>query len=391
MLQKVSKFDHNRLEHKSAACNQCHLRGERDPANPIPARPYHDACAKCHARENFLEASSKSLLCVVCHGKGEIVSVQEVVAVADFPKALNQFGLKSFSHQTRLDPNKTPAGAPALRCGDCHRFNDGLTVASFPGHRECYSCHVHSAGRKLSGCGDCHAGAASAMRGDKAPGAATRQYNFKHGSHLRQESIGSNCAACQTCIGCGDCATNCPYNAIPMASCKPVPPAVDEGARGKLRRWLSLKADPLPPPVKQSDELLAVKCNLCSGTPLNPPDSKTPAYSCEENCPTGALARVNPKEYFTEIKQIEGLAFLDKTHAIGRNIHKTDPLKSLTHLVGVSLVFLLNAGAIALLNRYGYGEPFLGPFNLRWVTGLAGLVGVAGVMAYAVRRSAVTR
>jgi len=189
-----------------------------------------------------------------------------------------------------------------------------------------------------------------------------------------------------TCIGCGDCATNCPYNAISMASRNPAPPAVDEGARGKLRRWLSLKADPLPPPVEQSDELLAVKCNLCSGTPLNPPDSKTPAYSCEENCPTGALARVNPKEYFTEIKQIEGLAFLDKTHAIGRNIHKSDPLKSLTHLIGAPLVFLLNAGAIALLNRYGYGEPFLGPFNMRWVTGLAGLVGVVAVMAYAVRR-----
>jgi hypothetical protein len=124
------------------------------------------------------------------------VSVQEVVAVADFPKALNQFGLKSFSHQTHFDPNKMPAGAPAPRCADCHRFNDRLIVASFPRHQECYRCHVHSAGQKLSGCGDCHADVASAMRVDKAPGAATRQYNFKHGSHLKQEGIGSNCAVC---------------------------------------------------------------------------------------------------------------------------------------------------------------------------------------------------
>ncbi|MGE0126748.1 MAG: cyclic nucleotide-binding domain-containing protein [Blastocatellales bacterium] len=197
-----------------------------------------------------------------------------------------------------------------------------------------------------------------------------------------------------TCIGCGDCATNCPYNAISMASRKPAPPPVDVDFKGKLRRWLSLKADPLPPPVEQSDELLAVKCNLCSGTSLNPSDdraddragSKTPAYGCEENCPTGALARVNPGKYFAEIEQIGGLAFLDKTHAIGRNIHKSDPLKRLMHLAGVSLVLFLNAGAIALLNRYGFREPVLGPFNMRWVTGLAGLIGIAAVMAYAVRR-----
>lgn len=189
-----------------------------------------------------------------------------------------------------------------------------------------------------------------------------------------------------TCIGCGDCATNCPYNAISMASRKSAPPPVEADFKGKLRRWLSLKADPLPPPVEQSDELLAVKCNLCSGTALNSPDSKTPAYACEENCPTGALARVNPGEYFAEIKQIEGLAFLDKTHAIGRNIHKSDPLKRLTHLAGLSLVLSLNAGAFALLNRYGFREPVIGPFNMRWVTGLAGLFGIAAVMAYAVRR-----
>ncbi len=193
-----------------------------------------------------------------------------------------------------------------------------------------------------------------------------------------------------TCIGCGDCATNCPYNAISMASRKSAPPSVEADFKGKLRRWLSLKADPLPPPVEQSDELLAVKCNLCSGTALNPSGSmaggKTPAYACEENCPTGALARVNPGEYFAEVKQIKGFALLDKTHAVGRNIHKSDPLKRLMHLAGVSLVLFLNAGALALLNRFGFKEPVIGPFNMRWVTGLAGLIGIAAVMAYAVRR-----
>ncbi len=190
----------------------------------------------------------------------------------------------------------------------------------------------------------------------------------------------------KTCIGCGDCATNCPYNAISMAPRKPAPAPLEGNVSGRLRRWLSLKADPLPPPVEQSDDLLAVKCNLCSGTSLNPPGSKTPAYSCEENCPTGALARINPGEYFAEIKQIGGLAFLDKTHAIGRNIHKSDPPKRLIHLAGVVSLLFLTAGVITLLNRYGFEEAVLGPFNLRWITGLAGLIGIAAVMAYAVRR-----
>ena len=114
----------------------------------------------------------------------------------------------------------------------------------------------------------------------------------------------------KTCIGCGDCAANCPYNAISM-----IPRNAGAGEREKgsggdgWKRWLRIAPDPLPPAIEQTDDLLAVKCNLCSGTTLNPPGSKTPAYGCEENCPTGALARIDPREYFTEIKQVEGLAF----------------------------------------------------------------------------------
>lgn len=51
-------------------------------------------------------------------------------------------------------------------------------------------------------------------------------------------------------------ATNCPYNAISMAPRNPASPPVDGNVRGKLRRWLSLRTDPLPPPVEQSDDLV---------------------------------------------------------------------------------------------------------------------------------------
>src|SRR5262249_9142158 len=101
----------------------------------------------------------------------------------------------------------------------------------------------------------------------------------------------------KSCIGCGDCATNCPYDAISMAPRETVAPARGSSeprdSERSWRRWLRIAPDPPPEAVKQTDGLLAVKCNLCSGSALNPAGAKTQKYGCEENCPTGALARVN--------------------------------------------------------------------------------------------------
>jgi hypothetical protein len=196
LLQKESRFDHGRKEHKSLSCNQCHRRDASDPTNPISQRPYHAACVNCHAKENFLVVSSQSPLCVVCHGKGALMNTLEKVAITDFPKTLDQFGLKRFSHQTHLDPSKTPPGSSPPSCDNCHRFDNRMITASFPRHQECYGCHVHSAGQKLSGCGDCHVENGSAMKVEKNLGAASTLYNFKHSSHLNQPGIKSNCAVC---------------------------------------------------------------------------------------------------------------------------------------------------------------------------------------------------
>jgi len=195
----------------------------------------------------------------------------------------------------------------------------------------------------------------------------------------------------KTCIGCGDCATQCPYNAISMISRKGQPAAGATSFRWKLQDLLRVAPDPLPAAVDATDDLLAVKCNLCSGTTMNPPDSKAPAYACEENCPTGALARINPREYFTEIGRIEGLIMRDQTHAIGRNIHRSDPLRRGLHLAGIGLTVLLTALAIIGIRELGLGQRVLGFLNMRWITGLAGLVGIAGVMTYPVRRQLYTK
>ncbi len=190
----------------------------------------------------------------------------------------------------------------------------------------------------------------------------------------------------KTCIGCGDCATQCPYNAITMVPRKaavPLPPKL--GAR--VKSWFSLARPALPEAVTDRDNLLAVKCNLCENTPLNPPNAKKHAYSCQENCPTGALVRVNPREYFNEAKNAIGIVFKDQTHAIGRNIHKRDIPARLWHIFGVAATIAITFVTLWAARKYtldGHlGETWL---TVRWVTGIVGLVGIAAVMAYPARK-----
>jgi Fe-S-cluster-containing dehydrogenase component/CRP-like cAMP-binding protein len=192
------------------------------------------------------------------------------------------------------------------------------------------------------------------------------------------------------CIGCGDCATQCPYDAITMTPRKSQDANVTKNFAWRLKDWLRLQPDPLPAAVDATEDLVAVKCNLCTGTTINPPGSDV-KYSCEENCPTGALARITPSKYFTEVGQIEGLFRIDETHAIGRNIHKSDPPKRLLHLGGLALTALLLVATFFGLQKYGLGGAIIGALNMRWLTGLVGLIGIAVVMSYAFRRQIYTK
>jgi Fe-S-cluster-containing dehydrogenase component len=190
----------------------------------------------------------------------------------------------------------------------------------------------------------------------------------------------------KTCIGCSDCATQCPYNAITMVPRKvPAPEPLTRWQRA--RHWFDIAPPTPPPPVVELDNLVAVKCNLCNNTPLNPPGASQHAYSCQENCPTGALVRVNPREYFTEVQQKLGLVFRSQTQAIGRNIHKKDTLARLWHIFGVLATIALTVATIMGLRRYGLdgriGNSWL---TIRWITGFVGLGGIAVVMAYPGRK-----
>jgi Fe-S-cluster-containing dehydrogenase component/CRP-like cAMP-binding protein len=187
-----------------------------------------------------------------------------------------------------------------------------------------------------------------------------------------------------TCIGCFDCATQCPYDAITM-----VPrdaPVTGSGFISKLARAFSFRLNEPAPPAA-ADDVVAIKCNLCEGTSMNPAGARRQAYSCEENCPTGALVRVNPVEYFDEVKSARGLVFRDQTHAYGRNIHKSDPLARAWHIAGVLATLLAIVGVVWGLTRYGFDNVIAGGWlTMRWLTGLTGLIGVAIVMTYPLRK-----
>lgn len=206
----------------------------------------------------------------------------------------------------------------------------------------------------------------------------------------------------KTCIGCGDCATQCPYNAISMIQ----RPAEKSNGNGKgetapnffqkifapaqkfYHRFFSLAPLTTKKAVTATDNLLAVKCNLCQGTSINPPGARGKAYSCEENCPTGALVRVNPREYFDEVSNTIGLIYKDQTHAIGRDIHKSDPLRTFWHIFGIFLV--ITVGGLGLWGTFRYTQDALllpnSWLTMRWLTGIVGLGGIVWTMAYPFRK-----
>ena len=87
-----------------------------------------------------------------------------------------------------------------------------------------------------------------------------------------------------TCIGCANCETNCPYNAIKMVYSKPKKP-------GFLKQWLwnsggaaaESSGDKNERPKAQAT---AVKCDACMDLAHGP--------ACVNACPTGAAFRLGP-------------------------------------------------------------------------------------------------
>ncbi|MGA0838270.1 MAG: cyclic nucleotide-binding domain-containing protein [Pseudomonadales bacterium] len=92
-----------------------------------------------------------------------------------------------------------------------------------------------------------------------------------------------------TCIGCGNCEANCPYDVIRLSYAAPQKPG--------LLQWLLFGRGPGPgepasftPDARSKEQgKRAVKCDACVNDPLG--------YACVRACPTGAAQRVNPEQF----------------------------------------------------------------------------------------------
>jgi len=98
----------------------------------------------------------------------------------------------------------------------------------------------------------------------------------------------------ETCIGCGNCQRNCPYDVIRMDQAPPKKPG--------LLSWMLFGAGPGPgePDRKWKESHLkagvethkvAIKCDMCVGKKGGP--------ACVRACPTGAAIRVSPEKFLT--------------------------------------------------------------------------------------------
>jgi Fe-S-cluster-containing hydrogenase component 2 len=93
----------------------------------------------------------------------------------------------------------------------------------------------------------------------------------------------------ETCIGCGNCEANCPYDAIRMEYDAPEKPG--------LLQWLLLGRGPgpgetpgyTPDAAAKEKGKKAVKCDACLGRKAGP--------ACVNACPTGAAIRIGPERY----------------------------------------------------------------------------------------------
>ena len=89
------------------------------------------------------------------------------------------------------------------------------------------------------------------------------------------------------CIGCGNCAVNCPYDNIFMAHVKEEQSSWD---------WLKQVFRGKPVEKMSSDKSFPVKCDLCRDLKGGP--------ACVRSCPTGAVLRLTPTEYSRTIESI---------------------------------------------------------------------------------------
>jgi len=96
-------------------------------------------------------------------------------------------------------------------------------------------------------------------------------------------SVGGEVFIDDSCVGCGNCRTNCPYGVIHLAP-------VDPGYRPPGLWQLLFGSAPARPAADAAHaQQKAVKCDMCKEVAAGP--------ACVRSCPTGAALRVSPEDF----------------------------------------------------------------------------------------------
>ncbi len=92
-----------------------------------------------------------------------------------------------------------------------------------------------------------------------------------------------------SCIGCGNCQTNCPYSAIRMEYDAPKKPGLLSWLLFGLGAGPGENPDAKPSKQAKDKGVKAVKCDACMGIKGGP--------ACVRACPTGAAVRIGPDRF----------------------------------------------------------------------------------------------
>jgi Fe-S-cluster-containing hydrogenase component 2/thioredoxin reductase len=92
-----------------------------------------------------------------------------------------------------------------------------------------------------------------------------------------------------TCIGCGNCQSNCPYGVIRMEYEAPQKPGLLAWLLAGIGPGLGEEPDYHPTPAAKDKGKKAVKCDACVGIENGP--------ACVKACPTGAAIRIGPEQF----------------------------------------------------------------------------------------------
>jgi Fe-S-cluster-containing dehydrogenase component/CRP-like cAMP-binding protein len=154
------------------------------------------------------------------------------------------------------------------------------------------------------------------------------------------------------CIGCSNCAIRCPWGNITMA---PTP--------GRIVEFEG---------VLEERAQIASKCTLCAGY-----DNA----NCVDNCPTGAIMRVEPTTFFPEVERVLGTG--DKL-AVGGARTADAPFGGRSRAVAPIAAISLLALLVAL---HGIApRPFATRSPIGFALGITALAMILGALALAGRR-----